>query len=149
MGMVSSEDIRDMTRVVAETVLNMSIDPLPPREPLSAEQQSMFAWVRISGAWEGSVMIGCSGQLARRAAGAMFDVPPEDATESDLSDAIGELANVLGGNVKGLVPGPSLLSLPTVSADLGPGASGAGEARELWFECQGEPLVVIVHLPAA
>jgi chemotaxis protein CheX len=139
MTTVSPEAIGELTRAVAETVLNMSLEPLDSVGPTTA-RESMFAWVNITGGWDGSVIIGCSQALAQRAAGVMFDVAPADATPSDVIDAVGELANVLGGNVKGLVPGPSVLSIPTVSRGQGPGAGG----REMWFECGGEPLVVIL-----
>ncbi|MBJ7359171.1 hypothetical protein, partial [Nocardioides sp.] len=33
----------------------------------------------------------------------------------ELSDVIGEFANIVGGNVKSLMPGPSTLSLPLVA----------------------------------
>ena len=82
-------------------------------------------------------------------AGSLCAIAPEDASASDLTDAIGELANVLGGNVKGLLPGPSLLSLPTVSAEEAPPRSVSSEAQELWFLCSGEPLVVLVLQHAA
>ena len=141
---VSDEALEEMTRSVAETLLNTSLEPIPSHAPLSADERAMFAWVSISGAWAGSVMIGCSEGLAKHAAGTMFDIPPENTTSSDVADAVGELANVLGGNVKGLVPGPSALSLPTVSGQRGADVSAELVSRELWFRCHGEPLVVLV-----
>ncbi len=141
---VSSETIGDLTKAVTEAVLNMSVEPRPLCETPSLRSPSMFGWVSISGAWDGSVMIGCSQLLARRAAGVMFDLVPESATSSDVVDAIGELANVLGGNLKGLLPGPSVLSLPNVSTEPMPDSAGPCEACELWFQCDGEPLVVKV-----
>jgi len=51
---------------------------------------------------------------------------------------------VLGGNLKGLVPGPCALSLPSVSGDGAPDLSGGSRSRELWFRCHGEPLVILV-----
>ena len=62
-------------------------------------------------------------------------------------DAIGELTNMLGGNVKGLVAEPSRLSLPTVVE--GDRFSVRVPQRTqprtaLAFECAGEPCVVRV-----
>ena len=34
--------------------------------------------------------------------------------DEDIDDALGELANVVGGNVKAVLPGPSALGLPEV-----------------------------------
>ena len=36
--------------------------------------------------------------------------------EEDIEDGLGELANVVGGNVKAVLPGPSALGLPVVGA---------------------------------
>jgi chemotaxis protein CheX len=35
-------------------------------------------------------------------------------TGDDVADALGELANIIGGNLKNMVPAPSALSLPHV-----------------------------------
>jgi chemotaxis protein CheX len=39
----------------------------------------------------------------------------------DVDDALGELANVVGGNVKAVLPGPSVLGLPEVGTAPEPG----------------------------
>lgn len=41
--------------------------------------------------------------------------PDEDITTEDLVDAFGEIANVVGGNVKSLIDTPAQLSLPHVT----------------------------------
>ena len=37
-----------------------------------------------------------------------------DVTEVDQQDVASELVNMIGGNLKSLLPGPSFLSLPTI-----------------------------------
>ena len=41
--------------------------------------------------------------------------------DEDVDDALGELANVVGGNVKAVLPGPSVLGLPEVGTAPEPG----------------------------
>jgi len=41
---------------------------------------------------------------------------PPVLDEEDVADGLGELANVLGGNVKAVLPGPSVLGLPEVGS---------------------------------
>jgi len=41
----------------------------------------------------------------------------EDVSFADLADALGEIANMVGGNVKSLVQAPSELSMPVVSKE--------------------------------
>ncbi len=66
----------------------------------------------------------------------------------DVADAFGEIANVVGGNVKAALPGPSGLSLPDVG-DAPTVRNPADQCRVdvLW---RGEPLSISVQgaLPA-
>lgn len=98
--------------------------------------------VEISGAWSGTVVLHCTPAMARHIASAMFEVDPAAATQDEIKDVLGELANIFAGNVKPLLPGPSRLSLPFAdviarSVEIHPG-------EEAWLECQGEPFVVKV-----
>jgi chemotaxis protein CheX len=56
--------------------------------------------------------------------------------DADVSDAIGELANVLGGNLKALLPEGSTLSLPTVRLGVAYQPTDAAEvvARVRWYD---------------
>ncbi len=62
-----------------------------------------------------------------------------------MPEAVGELINVVGGNIKGLVPGPSMLSLPSVSEE---GQRALPQhlelAQEVRFSWMAEPVVVTV-----
>ena len=63
-----------------------------------------------------------------------------DVDEEDFRDAIGEVANVVGGNVKSLVPDPGALSLPIVSRDR-PTTAGT-LLHEVDLDWRGHRLVV-------
>ncbi len=45
----------------------------------------------------------------------MFDAAVEDVSPADVLDAVGELVNIVGGNLKGMLPSPTGLSLPSVT----------------------------------
>ena len=144
--MVTTEDIDYLTNFIAESFLSAAVEHCPPCEGLYHDQRALFARVRISGTWSGSVTIGFSETLARIAAGAVFHLTPEAVSSADVVDLVGEFANILGGNVKSLLTGHSYLSLPTVSAKATPDSLAMGEPMERWFRCCGEPLVVLVRL---
>ena len=59
-------------------------------------------------------------------------------------DAVGELANMIGGNVKALLPGPSRLSLPALieNADYQGIAQESRMQSRQAFSCEGEPFLV-------
>jgi chemotaxis protein CheX len=72
------------------------------------------AAVSVSGAWRGHIVVECSASGSRQVAAALMGMAAGDVTGDDVVDALGELANVIGGNVKSLLPAPSALSLPHV-----------------------------------
>jgi chemotaxis protein CheX len=100
--------------------------------------------VSITGAWEGAVTLDCSAQLARKLAAVMMRQEPEQTSCDDIADALGELTNILGGNVKRLLPGPSRLTLPAVAEgrDYHLKVAGSQLLSEICFECEGEPMRV-------
>ena len=65
----------------------------------------------------------------------------ETVGPDDLVDAFGELANVVGGNVKSLLAAPAVLSLPTVAARV-PELAPSRFMRELTLDWRGHTLVV-------
>lgn len=112
----------DVTAVVEEvwaTFLGadafMPLIPLPPGTPAPVDP-CWDAAITVAGAWQGIIMISLEAGLAHHVTEAMLGLEPGgEHTTEDVVDAVGELVNVIGGNIKGLVPGPSKLSLPMVA----------------------------------
>jgi chemotaxis protein CheX len=102
--------------------------------------------VTVTGGWQGSVLLACPAQLARMAASAMFELPVEQLDDEQVADALGELTNMIGGNIKSLIPGPSRLSMPTVTVGE-PSTVPMPRATLLStvsLACEGLPLTVSV-----
>jgi chemotaxis protein CheX len=87
--------------------------PLPGGDP----DDAISSWVEIVGPWTGSVVITTARMTAEELARCLLKqhAPPVIEAE-DIEDALGELANVVGGNVKAVLPGPSVLGLPEIGA---------------------------------
>lgn len=69
--------------------------------------------VHLSGGWDGFVLTGFEPSLAEAAASQMMaDLEP--LGEDEVRDAVGEIANILAGNLKCLIPGWTQMSIPTV-----------------------------------
>jgi chemotaxis protein CheX len=133
----------DLTRTVWTTVLGLEADQTasrPDGDPLEVITTS----VDITGAWEGTISLTFSPSLGRRLAAAMLECPESEATPALVRDVGGELANVLGGNVKGILPGPCNLSLPRIEAGLSV-QGGPVVAQRVWFDCAGQPFSVTVR----
>lgn len=71
--------------------------------------------VQITGTWMGLVTINCPEPLAHKIAEIMFQMAPGTAGQEELQDALGEITNMIGGNIKALMPPPCNLSLPIVA----------------------------------
>lgn len=110
----TDEDLATIT----EQVWSSYLDPeeVAPLLPFPAAQRTteVSASVSVTGAWRGHVVLSCSANAAKKAAGALLGVEFDEVTTEDIADALGELANIIGGNVKSLLPEPCALSLPHV-----------------------------------
>lgn len=106
--------IEEVVQSIFSTMLNF--DLFRAGEPTTTEQEPLLTAVQIAGEWTGSVVLAMSPEMARASAAAMLGLDPADVSESDLRDVAAELTNMIGGNVKSLLPGPSYLSLPSIIA---------------------------------
>ncbi len=107
-----STAVEQIVQSVFSTMLQIDLTPAAPLEQADADQ--LVTTIQITGEWAGGVVLGLSPQLARESAAAMLQVPANEVTEADQRDVAAELVNMIGGNLKSLLPGPSCLSLPTI-----------------------------------
>ncbi len=79
-----------------------------------AAEPDVIAFVQISGTTTATLTIACHAALARLAASTIFGLDPADVSDADIADAMGELANVVGGQLKPHVDPNAQLGLPAV-----------------------------------
>lgn len=103
------------------------------------------AAVQLTGGWEGTVVIECDQTVARVFTAAMTgaDESPGDA---EVQDVMGELANMIGGNLKAVIGAPTQLSMPTVvvGTDLDLSVLGATELVHVSYACGGGVFSILV-----
>jgi chemotaxis protein CheX len=140
---VGEEQICTLTNLVFETMLKTDVKRVDTPGTLGGGKY-VAAKVDVIGSWNGSVTGGCTHTHARRTAGKMFDMPAESITMDELRDAVGEVANILGGNVKTLIAGKARLSLPSVAEvdDKSVFEASERDRMNVWFESEGERFVV-------
>jgi chemotaxis protein CheX len=142
MTSLTSEAVAEITQEIWSALLSAECTPLLAGDVTG---QDLVAVTEISGEWNGTVCLSCSQTAARNATAVMFGMSDDELTPADITDAVGELVNVVGGNIKSLVPGPSVLSIPTVSeAHLVRLPSHLELAQEVRFAWMAEPIVVTV-----
>jgi chemotaxis protein CheX len=74
----------------------------------------LIAWVSISGDWSGHLMVICSEAAARAVTTGMFQLDDAEISAAEIADALGEIANMVGGSLRGMVGMDAVLSLPQV-----------------------------------
>ena len=109
---VQAADVADIASSVWDSFLGLTLESSDLQD---FDVAAMTGVVGISGAWQGSIVVQCSTEHAVEAAEAMFAAEPGSLAESEVADALGELTNMIGGNIKSLLPEPSHLSIPSVS----------------------------------
>ena len=105
--------IRSIVRTVWSTQLGLEILDVDDADR-SSSTPTMTAAIHISGDFHGGIRLECSRTIVRSAASIMFDLPADQLVDDDDRDVIGELANVVAGNIKALIPGTNSISLPTI-----------------------------------
>ncbi|HEY1134133.1 MAG TPA: chemotaxis protein CheX [Nocardioides sp.] len=102
--------------------------------------------VGVTGTARATVTVELDEAAAGRVAVLMLGLDGIPAPE-DVADAVGELVNMIGGNVKSLLPEPSVLSLPVVTAGRVLGAADpVVDLHCLWGP---HPVRVTVHVPTS
>jgi len=137
---VNGENLAEMVEQVWTAYLDPEgINPLI-RSGDAGQVSEVHSSVSITGSWHGHIVYASS----RLAAAAFLAVEQDEVSLDDLTDVLGELANIVGGNVKAMLPPGADLSLPQVvlapeSATRYPNAQRITSLYGLWA---GEPIFV-------
>jgi len=144
----TEENIQQVTPNIFSTILDLDVQPNTGALELEAGAKYVTASVQISGSWNGIVTLSIPETLARKTAALMFEVAPDEATDEDIEDAMGELANMTGGSFKSLLEGTCELGLPvvTIGVDYSVRFPGSIIDCETGFNCEGAPFKVTVHV---
>lgn len=139
-------EIRQITEMVWASMLERDLQPGNCLDWQAGPHQMLMGAVHLNGDWEGAVTLNCSANLARQFASILFGTEEQSTTPEQTADVLGELANIVGGNIKGLLPAPSQLSLPSVTegSDYQALLPGGQVVSKVAFQCLGEPMLVVL-----
>ena len=147
---VAEQDVAVLVDEIWLTTLGLATHRRDDDAPaLPGDERTLDGLINITGGWQATVALQVPRALAARIAGVMFNLGDAAPTLEDMQDAIGELTNMLGGNIKALLPGECHLSLPAV-------VEGAGytirvpsshKVERFAFECEG--MAAVVNLMSA
>lgn len=140
--MVTNEDVMQITELVLGTMLEMGSHADSDNSLLKGRLEAITGCVHISGEWQGAVVVQGTPEFGRIVAQRFLQLPAEEVSEVDVMESAAELTNMIGGNIKGLVPGPSTLSIPfvTIGSDFNFRLPGTRESAHVVANCEGHPL---------
>lgn len=143
--MIETDDVVAITQNIFGTMLQMETYPVPAdaSAKLGAE---MVGCIQIVGEWSGTVLLETTVALASTAGARMLMMNEDEIVEADRQDTVAELTNMLGGNIKSIVPSPSSLSLPTVTngRDFQLRTYGSTPYSETTFQCDEHVFRVVI-----
>lgn len=107
------------------------------------DTDALSAIIRISGGWDSLVQVLTPRKTAIVIASNMFAMGEDELSEAEIRDAVGEIVNMVGGNLKGIVEGESSLSLPCVGESNGCAPFDSSfSGLSVFNRCQGDPFIV-------
>ena len=144
---VTAEMVAQIVEVVFITMMNLEV--FPSEIPWSPSHDQLTSVVHLSGNRNGTLLFECNRWEACRFAGRFLSMDPPDAVNEDVRDVLGELANMIGGNIKCAVASGLRLSMPSVTDGSDYGARICGsEFHRLGFECEEGPFwVTLLAVP--
>jgi chemotaxis protein CheX len=142
---LDTEVLTQLVDTVLEQLLGAGAEVMPVAATVEPSSD-ISVCVHIAGEWNGAVLLWPSEGFARHAAGIVFRLADHDVSVDDVHDALAELNNVIAGNLKSLLPGPSTLSLPSVTRGRRHEVfvHRAELVARLEFTCLGEPVCLLV-----
>lgn len=143
-GSPASDELAQIVQSVFAVMTGVEVSPcraawFPGRDRLTAA-------VRLEGDGSRSVLIECDHAQACRLAGRFLSAQPPEQGDVVVSDVLGELANMIGGNLKCVLNQGADLSIPSViDGSVGGFDPGRVDVVErLAFENEGEVFWVTV-----
>lgn len=139
--------IEQIVQSIFVSMLGMETTRLLEQPEEGAEM--IWGTIQIAGGTPLNVVLGMSQVLARSAASHMLATPLDDVADDDAKDVVAEVANMIGGNLKSLLPGPVFLSLPTVvgGQNVAMQVPGAELTEDVSLSCEAGELRVRLYAP--
>lgn len=105
----------EVCRIVQDVLMTMTQYPVAPGiEAYSEHPDHATCAVYFAGEWSGAVLVECSLAMAYEFTARLMRIPKPIQFDNDVFDALGELANMIGGNLKSVLPRGVALSMPFV-----------------------------------
>ena len=143
--------ITEITKGVFSTMVMLDVVDQPPlEEPVVTFHETLTSMVGLAGTYSGILAIHCPKNLALRITTNMLGMEVTEINE-DVNDAMGEIANMVGGDVKHIFSpkGADInLSIPTViyGSDYMLESMSSAKSLVIPFDCEGDRFLLSFKL---
>jgi chemotaxis protein CheX len=137
------DKIAEITKGVFTTMVMMDVvDEAPLAEPIISFHETLTSMVGLAGSHSGILAVHCPKDLALRITSNMLGMEVTEI-DDDVNDALGEIANMIGGDVKHIFSPKGAdvnLSIPTViyGSDYVLESMSSAESLVMPFVCGGD-----------
>ena len=106
----------DVARIAESVFVTMlGLEVAPAEAAWSPAPDRMTAAIYFAGSWSGAVLVECSPEQTAYFLRRMVPSSQAAPFDDDARDALGELANMLAGNLKSVLPKGVYLTVPSVT----------------------------------
>ena len=141
----------DVVREIFSTMLHIDARLLEEGTPEPSDHP-VVACVHFAGPWKGALLLGCGPEQAAAFAAGLVGIEPPDEVNDDVRDAIGEITNMIAGNLKSMFPAGTQLSAHSVveGKSFTLKVCGGNDSMQLGFDSDRGPFsVTLVRLRQA
>jgi chemotaxis protein CheX len=144
MAQISMATVAEVVQSIFLTMMDVQLSVL--EAPCAAPAQRVTSSVYLEGAWNGAVALQCNRGQACQFAGQFLAADPPQEVDDDVRDVLGEIANMIGGNLKATMGTDVRLSLPSVidGSDYGLHVCGSAVSNSVGFRYSGGEFLVTV-----
>jgi chemotaxis protein CheX len=140
------ESYRESAAQIVHDVFStmLELETWPEGEPAARPAHPLVSAVYFAGAWKGAVLLECPIRQALQFTAHLMSIEPPDSLNDDVRDSMGELSNMIAGNLRSLLPPGTALSMPSVveGSSFTLRVIGSNEAVSLCFTCPEGPFTL-------
>jgi chemotaxis protein CheX len=109
---IQPSELAQIVESVFATMLSLEVSECAA--PWFANRDRLTAAVHMAGDWNGAVLLECDPRQACRFASLFLSMEPRETVDDVVRDVLGELVNMIGGNMKSVLMRGIQLSMPSV-----------------------------------
>lgn len=141
---ILASELAQIVEPVFATMLGLEVHECGT--PWFPNGERLTAVLHMAGDWNGAVLLECDRQQACHFASRFLSMGPPESVDDVVRDVLGELVNMIGGNMKCVLTRGIQLSMPSVvdGSDYSVRICGAKVRERLAFQCAEGPFWVTV-----